>query len=167
MWCREDGDGLAAVVKGGAVAVGAGVMTLALPSIAAASSNPTTLGGYWYWSNEYAVELEGLPDATPLFQNPTWNRHFSLELPEAFVLASGRPSALTFGSEQFSYIGSGGESSAPGENGRFLFINGDQETFSPVEKTDPLEGDLTGTFTWGGATYTVTFRQTPNQPLVR
>jgi hypothetical protein len=157
------------VVRLGAVAAGAGVASLALPSVAQASS-VVTLEGSWHWIDYYQVALNSPDGETMGFDNPTWVRFFIVDLPESFNPPVGTPSSLQAVNQQFNHMDLFGEDSEnpipAGSDGVLLFSNL-IDTPTPLQKSGPLEGTITGSFTWAGHTYQVTFTQTEDQPILR
>ena len=155
------------VVTGGAVAASATIVTLALPSAAAASSLDADLTGTWNWLNVFAEELQLPENMRTGFQDPTWVRLFIVNLPEGFPPSMESPSSLTVGGQQFDAQrvdqADSSELAPFGDNLFLVFLN-TPSTDAPQDKSEPLEGTLTGTFTWRGRTYVVPFTQTPDSP---
>jgi len=146
------------VVTLGAVATGAGVATLALPSVAAANS-VVALPGIWRWIDNHIFFPAGG------FADPTWTRWFEVFLGDNFTLPGGSPSSLSvLGGEVplAKETDDNGVVVPPGTNGILDYIVRAVEGGPAIEKSAPLTGDITGTFTWDRVTYQVTFEQAPD-----
>lgn len=146
------------LVKLGAVATGAGVASLALPSVAAANS-VELLSGTWYW---YPFDVL-FP--TEDYEEPTWSRWFRVVLDDDFVLPGGSPSPLSvlglnvpFGQQ----VDMNNEPVPAGSDGFLDYLVVVSPGGPAVAKSAPLTGNLVGRFSWDGVTYQVTFEQEPD-----
>lgn len=138
------------VVRWGVVAGGVGVSTLALPSVAAAASPTFVSGGFWFWKNE---ALAGEPEQ--------WNRLFQVILQPGLGDPDGLPSNLQALGTEFPFQQSFGEDRKPirPTDQLQIFFYTFPILEPSVDKVEPLTGPITGTFTWDGVTYEVTFIQ--------
>ncbi|WP_158665529.1 hypothetical protein [Pontimonas salivibrio] len=139
------------LVKGGAVLAGAGIATLALPSIAAASSG-ISVGEIGFWSyntsgpdgyNIILSAVQGSPGWSEFPFNPTETPPSAISVsavPSASLSAFSAPVGGTVLSSYFEWVG------AEVSTGRVS-----------VDTYRGGGGFLQASFTWGGMTYSASF----------
>ena len=141
------------VMQLGAVATGVGVATLALPSVAAAASVTGALSGRWGWADYYAGD-QAMPESDRQgYADPFFLRLLFVEWPEGVAVPSGDPTSFRSGSLEAYFSGFD-------EGARVaIFIVGSDGPPGPQPKVEPIEGPITGSFTWAGVTYQAVLRQ--------
>jgi hypothetical protein len=149
----KEGFSRRSLVKGGAVLAGAGIATLALPSVAAASSG-ISVGEIGFWEfgtvdGDFVISLsayQGNPGWSAFPLNPSETAPSALSVSAAPSVVSAFSASVNGSLLSETYVQWDG-----------VIVSPDEDAVEAYRDLGP-SGSLQASFTWGGVTYSASFR---------